>query len=753
MKKTSYMNRLNYRYFKENKKHYIVIMISIFLAVFLLMSLFVVKDSYQFYSLRNIQYQFGEWEINYGSYLNENADEQTKSILNSIDKKLYIKDYDLTPTTSSSDELTIFRSISDFNDLLPIHLIDGKYPTSENEILIDEMYAKEYSFHNKDTISFYDENNTIYEYKVSGIFKYTKNYTNSTFYTKMNDVSDYHQIYATISNNIDIATTINNSENINIHNEIWREKHPSKSLNYIVVSAIIFIFIASFLLLYNTYTIYLKKKQAFLTQLYTLGMTSKQKNLLLIKELFSFGLIFFLISIIISYFLWQIIIIITSNIITSLLKLAIPFACYLKLQSWLTIIILVFILFILLAITVFFKTKRRKAKQMKFRKIKLSNLNIEFRLGLLDIVRKCSGISIILSILVSITLFTSTHYLLNTWFAIENENYVYENNVDINFSFYDLTDEKFKKFNKEYSNFINHNEITKNNLIINWQTNVTLENVHYPIQINCINDEQYKDYFKKYDLKEEVPILVNHFIESNDSPISSIPVSTYHESINISVLSTYGELLHEFHTPYILNEDITLNSIDQDSLILLISYSQFETWLEQYPGGYISGTILLDTQDPDNMEFLVSNQFTMTGNDYMYVQNLEDNYNNYFESMLAIKLLLYSFIFIIILVCIISISNVIFQYQSDRKEDKKLFNTLGMSKKQWHLQTLSQSLFFTLISIFFSIPLIFGIIYFIYHSFFIGRINFIFPFVTTITSLVITILILFLLISHYSKKN
>lgn len=122
MKKTSYMNRLNYRYFKENKKHYIVIMISIFLAVFLLMSLFVVKDSYQFYSLRNIQYQFGEWEINYGSYLNENADEQTKSILNSIDKKLYIKDYDLTPTTSSSDELTIFRSISDFNDLLPIHL-------------------------------------------------------------------------------------------------------------------------------------------------------------------------------------------------------------------------------------------------------------------------------------------------------------------------------------------------------------------------------------------------------------------------------------------------------------------------------------------------------------------------------------------------------------------------------------------------------------------------------------------------------
>ncbi|WP_276768110.1 FtsX-like permease family protein [Dielma fastidiosa] len=120
MKTTIYLLRQNLKFYR---KRYVMFILSIIFAVLVIISIGCFNDTLKWFQQERFYYEFGRFDL---------SAEQTTDTLSSdssVDSSVQV-------SIEKCENETQIVHVSAFNDLLPLHLIEGTYPTNDDEIAI-----------------------------------------------------------------------------------------------------------------------------------------------------------------------------------------------------------------------------------------------------------------------------------------------------------------------------------------------------------------------------------------------------------------------------------------------------------------------------------------------------------------------------------------------------------------------------------------------------------------------------------------
>lgn len=260
------------KYRSRNKKSYVLLFSILFLCIFLLTSLFVVKDSYDLYRINAAKSFYGDYDVKYTTFAYTQNKEYTDTYLDSLS-------YETPMPYVYKGTFDSLVSTTDFS-VYPIRLIEGEYPKS-NEVLIHKKYRNKYKV--QDTIKLYSDQKSK-EYTISGVYENLNNQlVNYSFYTATNSKKDAMYVYANLKDKSAIATLPVQDYELN-SDMVVAKYHLNVEYENIFKFLILFMSVCCFLFVYSVLSVHLKKKQAFYDQLYILGMNKKKIRLYMIKE-------------------------------------------------------------------------------------------------------------------------------------------------------------------------------------------------------------------------------------------------------------------------------------------------------------------------------------------------------------------------------------------------------------------------------------------------------------------------------------
>lgn len=260
------------KYRSRNKKSYVLLFSILFLCIFLLTSLFVVKDSYDLYRINAAKSFYGDYDVKYTTFAYTQNKEYTDTYLDSLS-------YETPMPYVYKGTFDSLVSTTDFS-VYPIRLIEGEYPKS-NEVLIHKKYRNKYKV--QDTIKLYsDQDSKVYT--ISGVYENLNNQlVNYSFYTATNSKKDAMYVYANLKDKSAIATLPVQDYELN-SDMVVAKYHLNVEYENIFKFLILFMSVCCFLFVYSVLSVHLKKKKAFYDQLYILGMNKKKIRLYMIKE-------------------------------------------------------------------------------------------------------------------------------------------------------------------------------------------------------------------------------------------------------------------------------------------------------------------------------------------------------------------------------------------------------------------------------------------------------------------------------------
>ena len=260
------------KYRSRNKKSYVLLFSILFLCIFLLTSLFVVKDSYDLYRINAAKSFYGDYDVKYTAHAYAQNKEYTDTYLDSLS-------YETPMPYAYKGTFDSLVSTTNFS-VYPIRLIEGKYPKS-NEVLIHKKYQNKYKV--QDTIKLYSDQKSN-EYTISGVYENLNNQlVNYSFYTATNSKKDAMYVYANLKDKSAIATLPVQDYELN-SDMVVAKYHLNVEYENIFKFLILFMSVCCFLFVYSVLSVHLKKKKAFYDQLYILGMNKKKIRLYMIKE-------------------------------------------------------------------------------------------------------------------------------------------------------------------------------------------------------------------------------------------------------------------------------------------------------------------------------------------------------------------------------------------------------------------------------------------------------------------------------------
>ena len=134
------LNKVTFQYLKENRTRTIVTIIGVILSTSLICALTTFTSSMVGYLQDNYKYSEGNW---HGSQLDSNIEEyNTLKEDDEVDQITFIQQIgyakDSNITTTYKPYLYVLGIGEESDDLLPIHLTEGKYPTNSSEIILPE---------------------------------------------------------------------------------------------------------------------------------------------------------------------------------------------------------------------------------------------------------------------------------------------------------------------------------------------------------------------------------------------------------------------------------------------------------------------------------------------------------------------------------------------------------------------------------------------------------------------------------------
>lgn len=151
------------RKIQYKKKHYFIYVGILFISCFLVTTLFLSRDVFHTYQKNSVIAFDGNWNINYSpALIKESNITQEESLF--IEENLQIVRKEIMLGSIETNENIDFLTIpvygeSAFNDSLPIHLIEGEYPSNHSEVIINKTYLENNDLHVGDFISYMNYSN------------------------------------------------------------------------------------------------------------------------------------------------------------------------------------------------------------------------------------------------------------------------------------------------------------------------------------------------------------------------------------------------------------------------------------------------------------------------------------------------------------------------------------------------------------------------------------------------------------------
>lgn len=688
--------KLNYAYFKRHKKSYISISIGVLLSTFLIMSVLVARDSYRDFSIRTTIYTTGAWEVDMP--VNNNSDK-----VEGLSDAIYIQDL---PFTFDGQDFMYIRAVSEFNNTLGFHLLEGKYP-DKNEVLVDSVLANQKNMKLGDRISFHTENGEVL-YTVSGLYERLAVQQNAIFYMNGKVMEGFKpdRVKGILKDFNQLDKYIQDVRDMRVNDPLIHAKYGNRKLQTVMVFvAVMIVFACALLFLYTTYRIQMENRKRYLHQLHLLGTTKKQIGALIGIELLFVGGLTFIISTLLSYGLWYMVINGFSSLFMRLFNTRITLYCVLEGKSILVLSILMVIAFVLTGGLVITKLFHHKEKKLWFRNLQLKKCSVISRIGIIDILRKRTGTSIIISVFMGTLLFLCIQYTLGTWLDDKKENFaVYSHDIEANFSLYNLSSSDYAQFTNEASEFCSSADIETCDVEYSLQAQITIEeNLRQGIFVT-IDDKSYAKFVNNLDLASiNEPILLNSYVVKTAGEMRKVENLVNKSKIQMKVdLLNMGNEKFTSYTDHavVVNKDIyPYREVDDGQLLFLCSKSYVEDIVDRHPGGVISGSFKVNTDKAYEIEQKLNKSIRLRNNDFLYVNNLYERASIYEDFRTVNIVFITGFIGIILLLCVANIGNVLYQYLNSREKDRVLLRAIGMSEKQWKKQLLGQMSFYAIIGL------------------------------------------------------
>lgn len=673
---------LSIRYIKAHKTLFLPFIIIIFLSTFLISTAFIIKDSYDDYALRLAQKQNGAWDVSYAyqgiNYLNDYDKQLINEQLTPIMYEEYLPYYKNTREES-------FRAVTNF-DVLPITLIEGTYPTNTDELLIEQSFSNSTNYTIGNKITVYDDG-TKHTYTITGTIREVLDLPITRFYTYLDDTTQAFTVYANIKDGY-VQNFYSESQTFILNEEVVNVKyHLNKSFEVTYPIFISFLCLCAFIFIYNATSLYLHKKQTYLTQLHMLGATKKQVIVCIFFEFFLLCGTLFCISLCSSLLLWYLVFYIFGNLLTQHLKLSIPFQYVLENEHLVLLCSIILVIFILSFLLTIKKTHKPKRLKLHFRNVKFHRLPLQLRIALLDTIRTGYSRYIILTLTICSTLFLTTQYIVKNW--LKEQKTLVANAYDVTASF----------------NLFSHNANQVNETLHQMQQTCTTYQasecfIQYSIQHEIyigdmtvtgytLDATTYQNLLKKHNLSNQDIILV-HQNASNQ----------LHDEMHIHILDSGRSQIEISSVPYTQIYDETLPISTLDDMIALIPPSLTSQWMNTYPSTYVSGDIQIQSEQSNEIASALSTMSSLQDNDLIYVQNHVENMKQFEKDQGAIRIFIYGFHFTIMLIAVFVLFNLLSQYMAQIKRELSLLNIIGMSKKNIQIQFIQRAIIFTTISIF-----------------------------------------------------
>lgn len=674
-----YIFQLSIKYIKSHKTMFLPFIIVVFLSTFLLTTVYVVKDSYDYYNLQISEKQTGKWDFSYPpQHLTSSYPDELSFIEDNTEIKRYENPLALDPILSKSNHyMYVFKAESSFESL-PIIMQEGSYPANENEVLVPYMIIEQNELQIGNNLTFQNEHGDKINYKITGVYKDYWNSVSPTFYTYLEDKTEAFTIYADFKDEAALNHVVNmintNPEigyqlNTNVVNAKYYLNEPF-SLLYSAFTVLIYICV--FLFIFNSLNMYIKKKESYLHQLFTLGATKKQIYLSLFFEFFLVCGICFLLSFLVSVLLWKGLFMTGGTWLQNYLQLSFTFTYVLTPKHFASLFLFNILIFLLCILIVMWKNRRQKTLKLHFRSIKLKRLPFISRLSSLEIIRTGFGTFIIAVLVVCSILFQTTQTVVEYWIKDRAEYFHKDADITTNFGLFNNNSKDVSQFITEVETICKTNNATTCTISYGIQSNAVF-GFDTTLPIYSINQSAYQKFLNKHQIADEnTPILVYR----NESPLS-------YEELTIHILTTFQEELDAIPMEYqmIQDEELMENFIYDDAIVLLPP-SLTAQWIDTYSDTYVSGSLIINSENHKQIAEQLNAISIVQSDDHMYVINNRENLQQFYRDTGAIRIFIYGLNFSVLAVCLFIIYNILTQYCMKNKREVNLLLTLGMTKRK-----------------------------------------------------------------------
>lgn len=313
-------SEISNKYMKQNKKRSILTILGITLATTLLFAIGTFLLSFRDSMIESIrddqdfEFQLMDLNVDKVQKIKGNAEVKNSSIL-AIDENSYVLEGTEYKAEIEYGDNNYYEKI-DTNEIK-----EGKYPASENEVVINSVYASSLNLNVGDKIVLISEGNDTKVTKViSGITKLSYYSNEGTVYMSgyLDDYKDdyNYDIFVNLksdknkqeiikkvmeSNNIPLESKSDNSSLLYLLNNGGND-YMQKGIMNIAIFVIVIIIVCTVTVIYNSFNISVIERIRYFGILKSIGATNKQIKKIIYKEGFLMGVIAFPISVLIGYF-------------------------------------------------------------------------------------------------------------------------------------------------------------------------------------------------------------------------------------------------------------------------------------------------------------------------------------------------------------------------------------------------------------------------------------------------------------------
>lgn len=715
--------------------------------------------------------------------------------INNIGSTYYNKDHNYIGNVYSMDKNSF--------DKLDFHIIEGKFPNSENELLINRAFMYEYDLKVGDTFkmpigdikeseqySLYNNeiiNDKEIEYKIVGIIdKFDKLITTNSSpksydaYIILKEPKNYKtDIIKLLGNGISLDNVESKYDDfdLNLQVIIWETLDFSSQAVQIlttIIGIILFIIIVtSIFAIRNSFAISISEKMKTYGMLSSVGATKKQIRRMVLFEGFVIGVMGIGLGIILGIGVNLLLIFIINTIANNANLFGDGFQLVYKF-SFIPIIlsiVLSFVVIFLSVITCAIKASKAspiqnirnsddiKAKKLRIPKIIRKIFGIGGVLSYKNLKRskkkyRVTIVSLTISIFIYIIASTFVEYMIN---VIHEEYSTYNYNVQVSVSTDDREKEKeaikkLESMGKAYTKYQIvldsqldiDNHITYKGIVHDYEE---FHDVSYEIVL--YNDNGFKEYVDRlnldYDEVKDKIIVVNEIKNEISSKRNEyIKLTDYKENDSISIE----------------NNNLYIAKVTRERPIGLEGYVENE--ILYFVGNYEHFPKIKDSNmyfeqvyyNSDDSYKLVDNIKDLEIKGVIFnIENLDEEVSQFRSLMLILSIVVYGFIVVVTFIGISSVFNTINSNMELRSKDFATLKSIGMTKKEFNNMINLEAIFYSIKSLLYGIVL--GLIG-SYSIFYLMSDNYIFEYRAPIKSILIAIVfivILILIIMRYSIKK